>query len=110
MDVDPSLFTKISFVHSEYDSETQEIIQNFIAYPDSHHPLVCHLEQLYESNQAFRKTVDNAVLASFRSRKNAYKYTLFELAMILMRKPAIKVGDIREKKYDEIVRKFREEL
>lgn len=101
---------KISFVHSEHDSETQEIIKNFIAYPDSHHPLVSHLEQLYESNEAFRKTVDNAVLASFRSRKNAYKYTLFELAMILLKKPAIKVGDVREKKYDEIVRKFREEL
>ena len=50
------------------------------------------------------------MLASFRERKNAYKYTLFERAMILTKKPAIKAGDIREKKYDEIVRKYRLEL
>ncbi len=30
--------------------------------------------------------------------------------MILIKKPVIKAGDVREKKYDEIMRKFREEL
>jgi hypothetical protein len=70
------------------------------------HPLVQTLEELYSCNGDFKNAVDSSVLASFRNKENAYKYTLFELAMILTKKPSIKAGDIREKKYDEIVRKF----
>ncbi len=110
LDIDPDLLSKIQFVGSEEDSDTQEILQSFLRYPTSGHPLVRHLEELYIWDENFRKSVDSAVLASFRERKNAYKYTLFELAMILTKKPAIKAGDIREKKYDEIVRKYRTEL
>jgi hypothetical protein len=110
LDIDPDLLSRIQFVGSEEDSDTQEILQSFLSYPTSGHPIVRHLEELYIWDENFRKSVDNAVLASFRERKNAYKYTLFELAMILTKKPAIKAGDIREKKYDEIVRKYRLEL
>lgn len=110
LDIDHDLLSRIQFVGSEEDSDTQEILQSFLRYPTSAHPIVRHLEELYIWDENFKKSVDNAVLASFRERKNAYKYTLFELAMILTKKPAIKAGDIREKKYDEIVRKHRTEL
>lgn len=100
----------MTFVSPDEDKEVKTILQGFDAYPESDHPMVARLEELYEKNESFRNQVDKAVLASFRGKPRAYKYTLFELAMILMRKPAIKAGDIREKKYDEIVRRFREEL
>lgn len=47
LDIDPDLLSKIQFVGSEEDSDTQEILQSFLRYPTSGHPLVRHLEELY---------------------------------------------------------------
>lgn len=110
LDVDPELLAKITFVASEEDEQTWAMIQSFLRYPENPDPVVDRLEKLYLSDESFKTAVDATVLKSFWGNKNAYKYTLFELAMILTRKPAIKAGDTREKKYDEIVRKYRVEL
>lgn len=109
LDISEEDIDAIVFVSSDTDAETQKYIDDFLN-PDTQNPLVQRLEQLYEVDSDFHRAVDAAILEKFRQEPLAYKYVLFELAMILMKKPAIKAGDTREKKYDEIVRKFREEL
>lgn len=109
LDISEEDIDAIVFISSDTDAETQRYIDDFLN-PETQNPLVQSLEQLYEIDSDFHHAVDAAVLEKFRQEPQAYKYVLFELAMILIKKPAIKAGDIREKKYDEIVRKFREEL
>lgn len=109
LDISEEDIDAIVFISSDTDAETQRYIDDFLD-PETQNPLVQKLERLYRENSDFHRIVDVAVLEKFRREPRAYKYVLFELAMILIKKPAIKAGDIREKKYDEIVRKFREEL
>lgn len=109
LDISDEDIDAIVFISSDTDAETQRYIHDFLN-PETQNPLVQSLEQLYEIDSDFHHAVDAAVLEKFRREPWAYKYVLFELAMILIKKPAIKAGDIREKKYDEIVRKFREKL
>lgn len=109
LDISEEDIDAIVFVSSDTDAETQKCIDDFLN-PETQNPLVQKLEQLYEMDSDFHRAVDVAILEKFRQEPLAYKYVLFELAMILIKKPAIKAGDTREKKYDEIVRRFREEL
>lgn len=109
LDISEEEIDAIVFICSDNDSETQKILNSFLTAKIDD-PVAKKLENLYNSHPSFHDFVDGAVLDKFRSEPQAYKYVLFELAMILQRKPTIKAGDIREKKYDEIVRKFRAEI
>lgn len=89
LDISEEDIDAIVFISSDTDAETRRYIDDFLN-PETRNPLVQKLERLYRENSDFHRIVDVAVLEKFRQEPQAYKYVLFELAMILKKKTSHK--------------------
>lgn len=110
LDIAEEAIDRILFIPSDTDSETQKILAAFSEWETTQNTTVKRLEDLYRENADFQKAVHDAILSKFRGEPLAYKYVLFELAMMIIHQPKVKAGDIREKKYDEIMRRFQKKI
>lgn len=102
----PSNWQKhVTFLPSQEDNDAQHIARELQSTVHDHR-LQAMLD-LYKKDKIFQKDIQKAVPQNQRERPEAYKYVLFEILVILKQcKEGIKVGDMREKKYDALIHKY----